>query len=127
MEKKSIEPNYESEERIIWLKDRETLAGMGWANEKIIVCSIRTGPIRPPKGEILVGYAVLKRDATKDSGEGFSRRIFTRPNEDNALCSELLDRCSKNSFISCDSFQEKAVDLQSVQPGKPSRNLFNPD
>lgn len=127
MERNFVEPNYECEEKIVWLKDRETLVRMGWANENIVVCSIRTGPIRPPKGEILVGYAVLKRNATKDSSEGFRRRIFTRPNEDNALCSQLLGRCRKNSLISCDFFPEKAVDLLSVQPGKPSRNLFNPE
>lgn len=126
MERNFVEPNYESEEKIVWLKDRETLVRMGWANENIVVCAIRTGPIRPPKGEILVGYAVLKKDATKDSSEGFLRRIFTRPNEDNEFCSELPDRCRNISLISCVCFPEKAVDLLSVQPGKSSRNLFNP-
>jgi len=126
MERNFVEPNYESEEKIVWLKDRETLVRMVWANENIVVCSIRTGPIRPPKGEILVGYAVLKKDATKDSCEGFRRRIFTRPNGDNELCSELPDLNGGNAFKTCNSVPEKAVDLLSVQPGKSSRNLFNP-
>ena len=125
MERNSIEPSYESEEKIVWLKDRETLVRMGWANENIVVCSIRTGPIRPPDGETLVGYAVLKKDATKDGGEGFRRRTFTRPNEDGAACSELFDRQGGNALKNCDSVPEKAVDLLSVRTGKPSRNLFN--
>lgn len=127
MERNFVEPNYESEEKIVWLKDRETLIRMGWANENIVVCAIRTGPIRPPDGETLVGYAVLKKDATKDSSEGFRRRIFTRPNEDNALCSELPDLNGGNALKTCNSAPEKAVDLLSVQPGKPGRNLFNPE
>jgi len=122
----AVELIYENEEKIVWLKDKETLAKMGWANEKIIVCSIRTGPVRSPKGEILVGYSVLRKDTAKDDCGGFRRRIFTRPIENNALCSELSDRLGDNALRTCNIIPERAVDLLSVQPAKPSKILSNP-
>jgi hypothetical protein len=74
--------SYEDEEKIIWIKDRATIAGMRYVREKYLLCKIRTGPIRPPEGEVLIGYAVLKKSAAKAEENGFRRRIFTmRPVE----------------------------------------------
>jgi hypothetical protein len=52
---------YEQEDRIIWLANRESLAIMGYVRERFQFAAIRTGPVRPPRGEELIGYAVLKQ------------------------------------------------------------------
>ena len=115
-----MDPTYEDEDKIVWLKDRETLARMAYVREKIQLCSIRTCPVKAPQGEILIGYAVLKKTVAKVDSEGFRRRIFT-------LLPEDLD--SDRDFGPESTFQEtgavplpqEAVDPLSVQAGKPSR------
>ena len=50
---------------------------MGYVRERFVVTSIRTGPVMPLEGEVLIGYAVLKRSTPGDFSQGFKRRIFT--------------------------------------------------
>ena len=75
-------PKYEDEDRIIWLRDRDALASMGYVRERWRLSSIRTGPVKAPPGEMLIGYAVLKKTAEKSGEKGFFRRIFTLRPED---------------------------------------------
>ncbi len=113
-----MDPTYEDEEKIVWLRDHETLARMAYVREKVQLCSIRTCPVKAPQGEILIGYAVLKKTTAKIGSEGFRRRIFTLLPED-------------RDFVPESTFQEteavhvppEAVDPLSVQAGKPSRRL----
>lgn len=115
-----MDPSYEDEEKIVWLRDHETLARMAYVREKVQLCSIRTCPVKAPQGEMLIGYAVLKKIAAKVGSEGFRRRIFTLLPED-----PDLDR----DFGAESTFQEtgavplpqEAVDPLSVQAGKPSQ------
>ena len=50
---------------------------MGYVRERYVVATIRTGPVMPPEGEVLIGYAVLKRSAPGDLSQGFDRKVFT--------------------------------------------------
>ena len=77
-----MDPTYEDEDKIVWLRDHETLARMAYVREKVQLCSIRTCPVKAPQGEMLIGYAVLKKTAAKVGSEGFRRRIFTLLPED---------------------------------------------
>jgi hypothetical protein len=117
-----MDPSYEDEEKIVWLKDHETLARMAFVREKVQLCSIRTCPVKAPQGEMLIGYAVLKKTAAKVGSEGFRRRIFT-------LLPEDLDpdrdfgpesTCQETGAV---HVPPEAVDPLSVQAGKPSRRL----
>jgi hypothetical protein len=111
-----MKPSYEDEEKIVWIKDRETLAEMRYVREKFLLCEIRSGPIRPPDGEILIGYAVLKKTAAKADEKGFCRRIYTLRPEDR-FCDP------KGAFQN--SVPPYAVDPLSVEAGKPSRTYVN--
>jgi hypothetical protein len=104
--------SYEDEEKIVWIKDRETLAKMRYVREKFLLCKIRTGPIRPPEGEVLIGYAVLKKSAAKADEKGFCRRIFILQPEEIG--------CDSNDFIAF-HVSEEAVDPLLVRAGKPSK------
>jgi len=103
--------HYEWEDKIVWLKDRKTLASLGPVQEIVQQFSIRTGPVRPPRGEQLIGYAVLKKEAIREEA-GFCRRIFTRPatEESWARGAGLLGL-------------PDAVDPLSVRAGRPSKRL----
>jgi hypothetical protein len=81
-EKVGMHSSYKDEEKIIWLRDNEALAAMDFVREGWLICPIRTGPVRAPSGETLIGYAVLKRTAVKTDEMGFCRRIFTLRPED---------------------------------------------
>jgi len=109
---------HEDEDKIIWLKDGDTLARMDYVRERWLLCHIRTGPVRAPLGEVLIGYAVLKKTATKAGQEGFFRRIFTLRPEDRFFD---LNGVFKNSV------PPEAVDPLSVKAGKPSRRLKRAD
>jgi len=116
-----METSYENEDKIIWLKKREDLGKIDWVKETVMVCAIRTGPVKPPKGDLLIGYAVLKKDTAKDDEGGFRRRIFTGPVQsqggtslDHGIAASDAMHCPISSY---------AVDPLSVQPGKPSRRL----
>ncbi len=123
-----MDPAYEDEDQIVWLRDHETLARMAYVREKIQLCSIRTCPVKAPQGEMLIGYAVLKKTAAKIGSEGFRRRIFTLLPEDPDPGD--LDRDFKQKDIE-GTVQEtlplpvppEAVDPLSVRAGKPSRRL----
>ena len=60
-----MDPSYDDEDKIVWLRDHETLARMAYVREKVQLCGIRTGPVKAPQGEVLIGYAVLKKTAAK--------------------------------------------------------------
>lgn len=108
-----MNPSYDDEDKIVWLRDRDFLARLKYVREELLLCSIRTGPVRAPPGEVLIGYAVLKKIAAKNSEGGFCRRIFT------LHWSELDGRSeSLNESIPSD-----AVDPLTVRPGKPGRRL----
>lgn len=109
-----MNPTYEDEDKIIWLKDHEALARMGYVRERWLLCPIRTGPVKAPQGEMLIGYAVLKKTAAKAEEEGFCRRIFTLRPEDR-FCD------AKGAFR--DFAPPEAVDPFFVQAGKPSRGI----
>ena len=106
-------PSYNDEEKIIWLRDREFLNRLKYVREELLLCSIRTGPVRAPPGEVLIGYAVLKKSVEKNSEGGFCRRIFT-------LHRSELDERAENLNK---SIPLEAVDPLSVRPGKPGRRL----
>ncbi|MFZ2472180.1 MAG: DUF6009 family protein [Methanothrix sp.] len=105
---------YEDEEKIVWLKDREALAKMDYVREIWMLCPIRTGPVKSPTGEMLIGYAVLKKTAAKADEKGFCRRIFTHLPGDR-FCDP------KGDFR--DSVPPEAVDPLFVEAGKPSRRI----
>jgi hypothetical protein len=105
---------YEQEDRIIWLANRESLAKMGYVRERIQIAPIRTGPVRPPKGEELIGYAVLKQTAAAEHGKGFKRRIFTL---------KPVDRYYDPQGIFKDCVPPEAIDPLKVQAARPSESL----
>jgi hypothetical protein len=105
---------YEQEDRIIWLANRESLAKMGYVRERFQIASIRSGPVGPPSGEELVGYAVLKQTAAREPGKGFRRRIFTL---------QPVDRYYDPQGIFRDCVPPEAIDPLKVQAGKPSESL----
>ena len=106
-------PSYDDEEKIIWLRDQESLSRLKYVREELLLCSIRTGPVRAPPGEVLIGYAVLKKSVAKNSEGGFCRRIFT-------LHRSELDEKAENLK---ESIPSEAVDPLTVGPGKPGRRL----
>ena len=102
---------FEGEEKIVWLKDRDFLAKMGYVLEKWKLFPIRTGPVRAPVGEILIGYAVLKKTVAKAEEGGFYRRIFTRKAE------------TMQKDVLSDGLPAEAVDPQQVMAGRPGRRI----
>ena len=115
-----MDPSYDDEEKIVWLRDHETLARMNYVREKVQLCSIRTCPVKAPLGEILIGYAVLKKTAAKVDPSGFRRRIFTLlPEEFNRDFAQ--DRGLIQEPV---PLPPEAIDPLSVQAGKPSRKLL---
>ncbi len=113
-----MNPSFEDEARIIWLKDRESLAKMGYVRERCQTSDIRTGPVKAPEGEALIGYSILKKSAVKDPEIGFCRRIFTLQPGDRYFDPEGAFRCSVPAG---------AVDPLQVQVGKPSLILSRND
>jgi len=105
---------YEQEDRIIWLANRESLAKMGYVRERFQIAAIRTGPVGPPRGEELIGYAVLKQTAAGEPGKGLRRRIFTL---------QPVDRYYDPQGIFRDRVPPEAIDPLKVQAGKPSDSL----
>ena len=91
--------HYEDEDKIIWLKDRDALARMGYVRERWLLCPIRTGPVKASPGEMLIGYAVLKKTAAKSDEKGFCRRIFTLLPDGSILRSrwDLPELCAAGS------------------------------
>lgn len=111
-----MDPSYDDEDKIVWLRDHTTLAGMNYVREKVQLCAIRTGPVKAPQGEVLIGYAVLKKTAAKVDPLGFRRRIFTLP--------EGRDfEQDRGAFQESLPLPPEAVDPLSVQARKPSRRL----
>jgi hypothetical protein len=105
---------YVQEDRIIWLANHESLAKMGYVRERFQFAAIRTGPIRPPLDEELIGYAVLKQTAAVEPGKGFKRRIFTL---------QPVDRYYDPQGIFKDSVPIEAIDPMKVQAARPSESL----
>ncbi|MDD1762369.1 MAG: MBL fold metallo-hydrolase [Methanothrix sp.] len=106
-----LDRRFEGEEKIVWLKDRDFLAKMGYVLENWQIFPIRTGPVRAPAGEVLIGYAVLKKTVAKAKEGGFYRRIFTRKAE----------TLQKNVFSH--GLPTEAVDPLQVVAGRPSRRI----
>lgn len=102
---------FEDEEKIVWLKDRDFLAKMGYVLENWNLFPIRTGPVRAPAGEVLIGYAVLKKTVAKAKEGGFYRRIFTRKAE-----TMQMDALSHG-------LPAEAVDPLQVVAGRPGRRI----
>jgi hypothetical protein len=109
-----MDPSFENEDKIVWLKNHEALASMGYVREKIQLCKIRTGPVKPPVGENLIGYAVLKKTTEDTDGKGFYRRIFTL---------QPIDRYYLPDGAFQKSVPPEAVDPLTVRAGKPSLRL----
>ena len=107
-----INYQYENEERIIWLKDKEALSKLPYVYEIFVTGRIRTGPIRPPEGHVLIGYSVLKKSVPRDQPEGFIRRTFTL---------KLIDKDQEGLKLIPreDSQHERTVDPLKVGAGKP--------
>jgi hypothetical protein len=119
-----MDPTYEDEDKIVWLKDHETLARLAYVREKVQLCSIRTCPVKAPQGEMLIGYAVLKKTVAKVGSEGFQRRIFTLLPEDLDADRDLgPESASREAAPWPVPLPSEAVDPLSVQAGKPSRRL----
>ena len=83
---------------------------MGYVRERFVVTGIRTGPVMPLEGEVLIGYAVLKRSTPGDFSQGFKRRIFTLQDGDRYFDPE-------GDFK--DTVPAEAVDPCNVRAGKP--------
>jgi len=122
---------FDDEEKIVWLRDWDFLERIGYVLESWQISAIRTGPVRAPAGEVLIGYAVLKKTSPKRGDGGFSRRIFTRKAEtmqkDRAVLVEegFLDphsECKAESLL-LDAVLSNAVDPLKVAAGKPSRRI----
>jgi hypothetical protein len=109
-----MDPSFENEDKIIWLKNHEALVSMGYVREKIQLCKIRTGPVKPSEDEILIGYAVLKKTTENTDGKGFYRRIFTL---------QPIDRYYRPDGDFQKSVPPEAVDPMSVRAGKPSQKM----
>ncbi len=109
-----MNPTYKDEEKIIWLKDHDALAEMDYVRERWLLCPLRTGPVKAPPGEMLIGYAVLKKTTAKTDEKGFCRRIFTLLPEDRF--------CDPKGGFS-DSMPPDAVDPLQVEAAKPSPKL----
>jgi len=87
---------------------------MGYVRERLATSKIRTGPVRPPAGEELIGYAVLKKSAQAEPSGGFIRRIFTlKPS----------DRCYDPEVGHEGSLPEEAVDPMKVHAGVTGRGI----
>jgi len=86
---------------------------MDYVRERWLLCPLRTGPVKAPQGEMLIGYAVLKKTAIR-AEEGFSRRIFILHPD------ELF--CDPKGVLR-DGLPLDAVDPLLVKAGKPSRRL----
>jgi hypothetical protein len=114
-----MDPTYEDEDKIVWLRDHETLVRMAYVREKVQLCSIRTCPVKAPQGEMLIGYAVLKKTVAKAGSEGFRRRIFTLLPEDREIGPERALQETGSVPL-----PPEAVDPLSIQAGKPSRRLM---
>jgi len=114
-----MNPTYGDEDKIIWLRDRDSLARMKYVRERWQPSTIRTGPVKAPQGEILINYAVLKKTAAKAEEEGFCRRSFTLTSED----LQPGDRFCDPKGALQDSVPPEAIDPISVKAGKPSRRL----
>jgi hypothetical protein len=114
-----MDPTYEDEDKIVWLRDHDTLARMAYVREKVQLCSIRTCPVKAPQGEMLIGYAVLKKTVAKVGSEGFRRRIFTLLPEDRDFGQEEMEGTIQETGAV--PIPPEAVDPLSVQAGKPSR------
>ena len=112
-----MDPTYDDEEKIVWLRDHETLARMTFVRERVQLCSIRTCPVKAPPGEMLIGYAVLKKTAAKADPLGFRRRIFTLLPEDRDFAPDKI--LQEPALV-----PPEAVDPLSVQAGKPSQKLL---
>ncbi len=104
---------YKNEERVIWLKDKEALAKLPYVYESFVTAGIRTGPVRPPKGYMLIGYSVLKKSVPRDQPEGFIRRIFTL---------KLIDDDQEGLTLGLHEYSEpeRTVNPLKVEAGKPS-------
>jgi hypothetical protein len=104
---------YKNEERVIWLKDKEALAKLPYVYESFVTAGIRTGPVRPPKGYMLIGYSVLKKSVPRDLPEGFVRRIFTL---------KLIDDDQEVLTLGLHEYSEpeRTVNPSKVEAGKPS-------
>ncbi len=109
-----MNPTYEDEARIIWLKDHDALARMIYVRERWLLCSLRTGPVKAPPDEILIGYAVLKKTAIRAEDAGFYRRIFILHAEEGVCDPKGVCR---------DSLPPDAVDPLLVEAGKTSPRL----
>ena len=106
---------YEDEDKIVWLKDRDALARMDYVRERWLLCPLRTGPVKAAPGEMLIGYAVLKKTAIRTEDAGFYRRIFTLRPE---------DRFCDPKGVLRDGLPPDAVDPLLVKAGKPSRRII---
>jgi len=108
-----INYQYENEERIIWLKDKGALSKLPYVYESFVTAKIRTGPIRPPEGHVLIGYSVLKKSVPRDQPEGFIRRTFTL---------KLIDKDREGLLLGprADPEHERLVNPLKVEAGRPS-------
>jgi len=88
---------------------------MGYVRERFVVSGIRTGPVKPPHGEVLIGYAVLKRSNPGDFSQGFKRRIFTL---------QPGDRYFDPEGAFQDAVPPEAVDPAGVQAGRLGERLL---
>lgn len=109
--KVSMHSEYDNEEKIIWLRDNDDLTKMDFVREEWLFCPIRTGPVRAPPGETLIGYAILKKTAAKTDERGFCRRIFTLRPE---------DRFRADGGRLLNELPPDAIDPLLVEAGKPS-------
>lgn len=106
---------YAGEDKIVWMKDRESLAKMKFVRQRFLFCGIRTGPMKPPEGEMLIGYATLKKSVPGIDERGFCRRIFTLKPD---------DWCDSSGSAAKQPLPEEAVDPLSVQAGKPGQMIW---
>jgi hypothetical protein len=83
-------------------------------SERLVISKIRTGPVKPPAGEELVGYAILKKAAKAEPCGGFVRRIFTLKKPGEFRDPHVSRECPA---------PEDAVDPMYVRAGAPGRRV----
>lgn len=113
----------EDEERIVWLRDRKALAGMKWVLFSLRPFPLRTGPVRACAGEVLIGYAVLKKSVARSKDGVFWRRVFTRSLKEvpqGETPDDILDEIQDEIP---DEVPEGAVDPMTVFPGVAGRSI----
>lgn len=99
-------PDLPGEERIVWLED---ITRLDYVRQAVVYAGTRRRRVRWDVGR-LVGYAVLRPDATGSAPGTFERRAFWVA---------AHDRDSEPSGVYRSGAPSEAVDPRTIAPGEP--------